>query len=65
MMRTGIAAIFDNYIRYAKKNTFFSVWITGSTNHRASNITDHAASELHKVLVIHLRTGRAKAANLL
>ena len=43
---------------------YSSVWIIGSTNQRASNITDHVASEQHKVAMMHLRTAQAKAANM-
>ena len=52
----------DSYIRGMEN--YFSTWITGSTNHRASNITDHAASEPHKVAVMCVRTDQAKATNL-
>ena len=39
-----------------------STWITGSTNNRASNVTDHAASEKHKIAMLRLRTERAPVA---
>ena len=43
---------FDSSIRGMKN--YSSARITGSANHRASNITDHAASEQHKVAMLCL-----------
>ena len=43
---------------------YSSAWIIGTTNHRASNITDHAASEQHKVAMLRLCTEQAKAARV-
>ena len=38
-------------------------WITGSTNHKTSNILDHARSEQHKASMACMRTAHAKARN--
>ena len=53
---------FDSCI-HGMKN-YSSAWNTGSTNHRASNIIDHAASEQHKVAMLCLHTEQVKAARV-
>ena len=47
-------------------NNYSSARITGSTNHRASNITDHVASEQHNVHVamLHSHAEQVKAARV-
>ena len=44
--------------RYGKKicgiKNFSKVWIDGSSNHKTSNITDHAISEPHKTTILCL-----------
>ena len=45
-----------SYIHGMKNYIYFSVWTTGSANRRASNNADHAANELHKVVVTHFHT---------
>ena len=42
---------------------FSDAWITGSTNHKSSNIVDHAKSEQHVSSMACMRTARAKANN--
>ena len=34
---------------------FLRAWIVGSTNHKVSNVIDHATSEVHKVAMTHMR----------
>ena len=41
--------------------SFSRAWITGSTNHKVSNVLDHAASEVHKVAMTRKRADDAKA----
>ena len=55
----ALARSFDSSIREIKN--YPSAWISGLTNYRASNITDHAAtcSEQHKADMLRLGTGRA------
>ena len=40
---------------------FSAAWVTGSTNHRASNILDHAKSEQHTASMAYMRANHAKA----
>ena len=40
---------------------FSAAWVTGSTNHRTSNILDHAKSEQHTASMAHMQANRAKA----
>lgn len=42
---------------------FSRAWIDGSTNHKTSNITDHANSEQHKVATMEYRKDQAKKRN--
>lgn len=42
---------------------FSASWITGSSNHRSSNIVDHAQSEQHKAAMLKLRRDQAKSSN--
>ena len=41
--------------------SFSRAWVTGSTNHKVSNVLDHAASEVHKVAMTPKRADDAKA----
>ena len=43
---------------------FSSAWISGSNNHRTSNIVDHAKSDQHKAYMMHLRADQAKSKQL-
>ena len=43
---------------------YSSARITGSTNHGASSITDHAASEQHNVAMLRPRPKQVKAARV-
>ena len=52
---------FEESIRGMKN--FSNVWIEGSSNHKTSNITDHASSEQHKTAMSRLRIHQAKARN--
>ena len=36
-------------------------WIDGSTNHKTSNIVDHASSDQHKMAMMQLREERTKS----
>ena len=38
-------------------------WIDGSSNHKTSNITDHASSEPHKAAMMYFRKDLAKSRN--
>ena len=60
VLRCSACTKFDSSIR--GMNNYPSAWITGSTNNRASNVTDHATSEQHKIAMFHLRTERAPVA---
>ena len=42
---------------------FLNVWITGSSNHKCSNVLDHARSNKHKAAMtrLHLEQSRAPA----
>ena len=42
---------------------FSTVWIDGSTNHKTSNVFDHARSNPHKAAMIRLREEQAKCSN--
>lgn len=42
---------------------FSMAWIDGSSNHKTSNITDHANSDQHKSAMMHLRKDQAKSRN--
>ena len=42
---------------------FSRAWIDGSSNHKTSNISDHASSESHKAAMMLLRKEQAKARN--
>lgn len=42
---------------------FSGAWIAGSSNHKTSNIVDHATSEQHKAVMICVRAEAAKTAN--
>lgn len=43
--------------------SFSKAWIDGSSNHKTSNITDHANSEPHKKAMMHYRKDQAKSRN--
>ena len=47
--------------RLQSLKSFSRAWITGSTNHKVSNVLDHAASEVHKVAMTRKRADDAKA----
>ena len=40
---------------------YSQAWITGSENHRTSNVLDHVASDQHKAAMSHLRAFQARA----
>ena len=42
----------------------FDAWISGSNNHRTSNIVDHTKSEQHKVSMMRLHADQAKSKQL-
>lgn len=42
---------------------FSKAWIDGSSNHKTSNITDHAATDQHKSAMMLLRKDQAKSRN--
>ena len=42
---------------------FSRAWIDGSSNHKMSNVTDHANSEQHKSAMIYLHKDQAKSRN--
>ena len=47
--------------RIRSMRNFSAAWVTGSTNHRASNILDHAKSEQHTASMAYMRANHAKA----
>jgi len=47
--------------RICWQKNFSRAWIEGSTNHKTSNITDHANSEQHKSAMALLRKDQAKS----
>ena len=49
--------------RIRGQKNFSRAWIDGSTNHKTSNISDHATSDQHKVEMIRLRSEQAKERN--
>ena len=42
---------------------FSRAWIDGSSNHKTSNITDHASSEPHKAAMVYFRRDQARSRN--
>jgi len=42
---------------------FSRAWIEGSTNHKTSNIVDHANSDQHRAAKVRTRAEAAKATN--
>ena len=49
--------------RIDSKKNFSRAWIDGSTNHKTSNVVDHASSEQHKAAIALLRREQAKNAS--
>ena len=49
--------------RICTKKNFSKAWIEGSTNYRASNVTDHACSEQHKSAMA-LLTSKSKSESI-
>jgi len=49
---------FEEHIQ--SRRNFSSVWITGSTNKKLSNVIDHASSESHKAAMAKLREEKAR-----
>ena len=43
---------------------YSDVWVTGSKNHRTSNVMDHVTSDQHKAAMSHLRKAQAKVLSL-
>ena len=58
----AICTRFQSVIRSSKN--FSNVWIVGSTNHRTSNIVDHAKSDQHTMAMNRLRVDQAKGKQL-
>ena len=50
---------FEERIRGVKN--FSNVWITGSSNHKCSNVLDHARSDQHKAAMTRLRVEQSRA----
>ena len=42
---------------------FSGVWVSGSTNHKSSNIVDHGKSEQHTTCMAHMRADSARIQN--
>ena len=42
---------------------YSDVWVTGSKNHRTSNVMDHVTSDQHKAAMSHLCKAQAKASD--
>ena len=49
--------------RISGHKNFSRVWIDGSSNHKTSNITDHANSEPHKAAMMYFRKDQARSRN--
>ena len=49
--------------RICGHKNFSQAWIDGSSNHKTSNITDHANSEPHKAAMMYFRKDQAKSRN--
>ena len=49
--------------RICGPKNFSRAWIDGSSNHKTSNITDHANSEQHKSAMMYFRKDQAKRRN--
>ena len=49
--------------RICGHKNFSRAWIDGSSNHKTSNIADHANIEPHKAAMMYLRKDQAKARN--
>ena len=49
--------------RICRLKNFSRAWIDGSSNHKMSNITDHASSEPHKAAMMHFHKDQAKSRN--
>ena len=47
--------------RIVGRRNFSQAWITGSSNQRTSNVTDHAKSEQHETAMSLMKTAQAKA----
>ena len=58
----GVCREYKTRIRGMKN--FSKSWIDGSTNHKTSNILDHASSEQHKAANTHKCRDQAKASNM-
>lgn len=50
---------FEDNIRGVKN--FSAAWISGSANHKLSNVSDHARSDQHKLSMSLMRADEAKA----
>ncbi len=57
----SICRQYENGISSLKN--FSRAWIDGSSNHKTSNVSDHANSDSHKAAMILLRKEQAKARN--
>lgn len=53
----------DHKSRICGMTNFSEAWITGSENHRSSNLIDHANSEQHKAAMSRHRVEQAKSHN--
>ena len=61
-MSCAVCTRFEASIRGLKNLS--DAWISGSNNHRTSNIVDHAKSEQHKASMMRLRADQAKSKQL-
>ena len=50
-------------LKISGHKNFSKAWIGASTNHKTSNITDHATSDQHKSAMMHFRKDQAKSRN--
>lgn len=50
-------------LEYPGTKISFRVWIDGSSNHKTSNIIDHANSEPHKAVMMYFHKDQAKSRN--
>ncbi len=56
-----VCRTYKDKIRFIRN--FSGVWVTGSTNHKSSNIVDHGNSAQHTACMAHMRAASTRAQN--
>ena len=57
----GVLSVGDFEERIRGVKNFSNVWITGLSNHKCSNVLDHARSNKHKAAMTRLRVEQSRA----